>query len=515
MIEGKGYVAIGAFLAVLSVGGAIWGFSAGAHWGNSGGRVWDGDNCTSCHVPFHVGTGRAELIGAPTRYRADEIYDLTVRVIGPEEDGASFEISAESDFGWVGELLLVSDDVRTCQGGSNNGDLCVDDADCGGSPCDDSSATQFASPQGVYVTHTIDGVMKSLADWNANGGQYDFNLQWQAPSSDSGPVTFFVAANAVVDDNGDITDDNEGQFDVRYYATFEISHYAVPGDGDGDGDLDLADLALMGRCFGDTQPFVSAKCAFLDMNDDGAISLDDYAAFIIDPSFADPPSLLPGSYVLADPIRGGLLYDKWWKVNFATEPTGDHPLYPAVGQKSGSSTFRCKECHGWDYKGVDGIYGLGSHFTGIGGIFGTARSPQQLFDLLKSSDTASDGHDMAAYGMTDRDLWDVVKLSLEGIVDTDDYVDVGGAFIGDLAEGEFVYGEPHCTTCHGYDGLTINFGTTVDPVWMGTVAIDNPWEFLHKTRFGHPGSAMPSTDLFRWSVQTAADIGKFSQTLPQ
>ncbi|MHC5005427.1 MAG: hypothetical protein ACYTJ0_20185, partial [Planctomycetota bacterium] len=67
-----------------------------------------------------------------------------------------------------------------------------------------------------------------------------------------------------------------------------------------------------------------------------------------------------------DAIRGGLMYDKWWTVAGVAEPVGTHPLYPVDGPQTGSSTFRCKECHGWDYKGADGAYGKGSsHYTGI------------------------------------------------------------------------------------------------------------------------------------------------------
>ncbi len=49
---------------------------------------------------------------------------------------------------------------------------------------------------------------------------------------------------------------------------------------------------------------------------------------------------------LADELRGGLLYDKWWVINGSPEPTGVHPLYPPFGPQIGSTTFRCKESHG-------------------------------------------------------------------------------------------------------------------------------------------------------------------------
>jgi thiosulfate dehydrogenase len=32
------------------------------------------------------------------------------------------------------------------------------------------------------------------------------------------------------------------------------------------------------------------------------------------------------------------------------EPQGTHPSYPKAGKKTGAGTWRCKECHGWDYE---------------------------------------------------------------------------------------------------------------------------------------------------------------------
>ena len=52
--------------------------------------------------------------------------------------------------------------------------------------------------------------------------------------------------------------------------------------------------------------------------------------------------------------RGGQLYDKWWAVLGHDKPKQTHPAYPAEGKQKGDSTWRCKECHGWDYRGADG-----------------------------------------------------------------------------------------------------------------------------------------------------------------
>ncbi|MGD8266369.1 MAG: hypothetical protein PVH09_07380, partial [Chromatiales bacterium] len=73
-------------------------------------------------------------------------------------------------------------------------------------------------------------------------------------------------------------------------------------------------------------------------------------------------------------MRGAQLYDKWYAVKGVETkaPETPHPLYPKDGKyadKAGT-TWRCKECHGWDYMGKDGAYSSGKHSTGIKGING-------------------------------------------------------------------------------------------------------------------------------------------------
>ncbi len=52
--------------------------------------------------------------------------------------------------------------------------------------------------------------------------------------------------------------------------------------------------------------------------------------------------------------RGARLYDKWFAENKAPKPTADHPSYIKDGKYGKENSWRCKECHGWDYKGKDG-----------------------------------------------------------------------------------------------------------------------------------------------------------------
>lgn len=239
------------------------------------------------------------------------------------------------------------------------------------------------------------------------------------------------------------------------------------------------------------------------------------------PGGSDPPE-----FVAADTARGGALYDKYWAVKGLTEPTDDHPLWASrpdttSNTRTGADTWRCKECHGWDYKGVDGAYGTGSHRTGVPGIFNAGLSPQAAFDLLKdSAATTTHGHDYGAAGLSDADIWDLVKFVLEGQIDTDDIVDGGGAFIGDAGNGQTLYNSgigtnTACAVCHGTDGLIPPPGHPEFEDWVGAIANENPWEFQHKVRFGQPGTAMPQAAAVGATDQEVGDLGAYSQTLPE
>jgi thiosulfate dehydrogenase len=212
-----------------------------------------------------------------------------------------------------------------------------------------------------------------------------------------------------------------------------------------------------------------------------------------------------------DAIAGGLSYDKWWKVVDADEPDADHPLWATqtTNERSGSTTWRCKECHGWDYKGAAGAYGSGSHFTGFSGIFDTQDKSADDLTGAMTGDIAD--HDFSDL-FSDDDVANIVAFIRGGL---DDY----GQFIaddktvtgGDLGNGETLY-ESICTVCHGGDGTTMNFGDADDPVYIGTVALDNPWEFFHKVKYGQPASAMPNATDNDLTLEDIRDIVAYSQS---
>jgi thiosulfate dehydrogenase len=206
--------------------------------------------------------------------------------------------------------------------------------------------------------------------------------------------------------------------------------------------------------------------------------------------------------------RGGQLYDKWWAVVERDAPKETHPAYPAAGKEKGGNTWRCKECHGWDYKGVEGAYNKGSHFTGIKGVRGVQGvDPARIIEIFKDKTHRFTEDLMPRAAMEKLALF----LSL-GQIDMDRYIDRATKKAhGDILRGAQFY-QTICANCHGFDGKQINFGDEKNPEYVGTTAQANPWEALHKIRFGQPGFPMVALGVLE--VQTQVDILSYAQTLP-
>lgn len=200
--------------------------------------------------------------------------------------------------------------------------------------------------------------------------------------------------------------------------------------------------------------------------------------------------------------RGGRLYDKWFNENKAAKPTADHPAYTVKEGKYGKdASWRCKECHGWDYRGKDGAYAKGGHATGIKGIQGAAgKDPAAIAAVLRDKTHAYTEAQLGA-----RDLADLSLFVSKGQVDMVRYVD-GGKAKGSGAKGE-VYFNTLCAGCHGLDGKKLK-----DAPPLGSVA-DNGYEMMHKILNGQPGEAMPA--LRALDHQIAADIAVHLTSLPK
>lgn len=198
----------------------------------------------------------------------------------------------------------------------------------------------------------------------------------------------------------------------------------------------------------------------------------------------------PEGYRQADIKLGGQLYDKWYKVK-KVEVSGNHPAYPATGKKKGADTWRCKECHGWDYIGKDGRYKKGAHYTGIKGVYDArTKSPQELYDAMTN---ARMNHDFSKY-LTDSDTRALIKLMREGLIDIGTAINPDGSAKGTPDKGKSLFLSTCAdTACHGVTGNKIDFDEKKEGIQgVGYLAKENPQETLHKIRWGHPGSDMPS-----------------------
>ncbi|WP_158219747.1 cytochrome c [Ideonella sp. A 288] len=199
--------------------------------------------------------------------------------------------------------------------------------------------------------------------------------------------------------------------------------------------------------------------------------------------------------------RGGRLYDKWFAENKAAKPTTDHPGYIKDGKYGKDNSWRCKECHGWDYKGKDGLYAKGSHFTGVKGIQGAAgKDPAAIAAVLRDKN-----HGYTDAQLSAKDASDLALFVSKGQVDMAKYLDAANKAKGNGAKGE-VYFNTLCAGCHGLDGKKVKDGPP-----LGSVA-DNGAEMLNKIANGQPGEAMPA--LRALDPQIAADIAVHLTTLP-
>ena len=214
---------------------------------------------------------------------------------------------------------------------------------------------------------------------------------------------------------------------------------------------------------------------------------------------------LPSQGELLSVVRGGRLYDDWIREARAQTPDIAQPAYPLEGRyaESPARNWRCKECHGWDYKGKDGHYGEGSsHYTGIKGIDGMAGGdPAKAIAILKDHNHGYDEF------LEIRDLLDLANFVTKGQVKMAEYIDEESRKIkGDAKKYRGFY-MAICANCHGTDGTEI---ATMRA--LGRSVKKNPWNAVHKVVNGHPDEKMPA--LRALPADVLKGIMAFAQTLP-
>lgn len=203
-------------------------------------------------------------------------------------------------------------------------------------------------------------------------------------------------------------------------------------------------------------------------------------------------------------IRGAKLYDKWFAVIKAEKPTETHSAWPASNdKKKGNATWRCKACHGWDYKGADGAYGSGSYKTGIKGINGMAGADLASIVAIIKDDT----HKLSGL-MDDADFQDLAMFVSKGQVDMSALIDYETKTVkaGNAAAGQNHF-ETMCAQCHGVSGdLPKDMKKTL------AKQLSNPQEVMHKILNGQPAEQMPA--LRTMDRQVVVDLMAHLATLP-
>lgn len=205
---------------------------------------------------------------------------------------------------------------------------------------------------------------------------------------------------------------------------------------------------------------------------------------------------------------GGKIYDNWYKTLDVDKPKSTHSAWPASNtKKKGAVTWRCKSCHGWDFRGKDGAYAKGSYKTGIGGVAGFAgKDPTALIKVVRDKT-----HGYSTDMIPDEAVTRIGVLLSKAGYDAASFINKDKTVVGDVAQGKAIF-QTVCAACHGFDGKALDFGSDDKPVFVGTEANGNPWEVAFKIRHGHPGTEM--VGLAAFPIGVTADVLAYTQTLP-
>lgn len=217
-----------------------------------------------------------------------------------------------------------------------------------------------------------------------------------------------------------------------------------------------------------------------------------------------------------DPVtRGAQIYDDWTVVidNIAV-PVGNQAIWSRQTNNSisGIDTWRCVTCHGWDYQGANGAFRSGSYSTGFPGILDAAtKSSTEIIAAMDGTEDAQ--HDFTSM-LSEDDLNSVVAFIQEGLVNDNEYIDLVTRKVldGNLSNGRQKY-EQVCATCHGEDGTKATFRYEGAEISLGTLAVQDPWRFLHRTRFGTARAPeMPIGYELGWTAEDGRDVVYYVQS---
>ena len=125
-----------------------------------------------------------------------------------------------------------------------------------------------------------------------------------------------------------------------------------------------------------------------------------------------------------DIIRGALLYDNWFATLGVNPPAGNMPIWTrqSTNSRSGPDTWRCVECHGWDYRGAQGAYATGSHYTGFPDIMSLASKMSEADIVAHLNGTNDPAHNFSTY-LDSISMQQLAAFLKYGIIDDSLYID--------------------------------------------------------------------------------------------
>ena len=228
-----------------------------------------------------------------------------------------------------------------------------------------------------------------------------------------------------------------------------------------------------------------------------------------------PGTVYSQSDAPGDLLRGGRLYTSWDNLVSGDLPTETHPLWPtnSAGDFPARYTWRCVNCHGWDYLGSNSRSFLNAtRAMGYPDLFSVVNLPEEeILPLLNGEVYVN--HNFSAY-LDEQDLKDLSAFLSGGltlpilIADRDTFQVQGTLDVGRVNFQEF------CSSCHGVEGEKLNLNTAQNPIFLGDMAWTNPWRIAHIIRFGHPHTRIPPAKLLGLSFSQQIDILAYTQTMP-
>lgn len=211
---------------------------------------------------------------------------------------------------------------------------------------------------------------------------------------------------------------------------------------------------------------------------------------------------LPATEPAAAIARGGRLYGDWIKETGRSAPREVHPAWTGTAAASPGDTWRCRDCHGWDYQGKDGPAARVSPAP-AGGLALREGAPSEAIMAV-----LTDGTHRYGGKLTYRDLTDLAAFVSQGQFRMGWAIDAETASFHGRGEGYGDHYQTLCASCHGATGTAVR---TMSP--LGRMVRENPWRALHNVLNGHAGESMPPMRVFPPDM-AAAILAYVENTLP-